>query len=169
MARTKGKVTGTAEDGWAQLIIERTGGCGGCQTTHKCHSCLSHAKTEARALNVVGAKTGDLVSVSINTGTLLKSAAILYFLPVVGLLVGAFTGPVVGKMLGLSETGSAILFGFVGLCLGFIFVVFYSRKMSAKNRLTPKIDHIIVPQKGSNSTAAVDRRCQPNLCLSVKA
>jgi positive regulator of sigma E activity len=77
MARTKGKVIGTAGDGWARLIIERTSACSGCQTTHKFHSCLSHVKTEARALNGVGAKTGDLVSVSINTETLLKSAAIL--------------------------------------------------------------------------------------------
>ena len=168
MARTKGKVTGTTADGWARLIIERTGACSGCQTTHKCHSCLSHAKIETRALNRVGAQTGDLVSVSLNTEILLKSAAILYLLPVVGLMAGAFTGPAAGKMLGLSEMSSAILFGFVGLCLGFIFVVLYSRKMSAKNLLAPKIDKVIAPRVESPEPSRIDLCCQTNLCHSVK-
>ena len=132
MAHTTGKVIGVEKNGWAQVITERTDACSGCQAKENCHSCLTHTKIETRVLNVVGAKTGDLVSVSIKTETILKSAAVLYLVPIVGLLAGALSGPGIGNMFSLNETISAILFGFVGFGLGFVLVLFYSKKMSSQ-------------------------------------
>ncbi|MEW6670678.1 MAG: SoxR reducing system RseC family protein [Thermodesulfobacteriota bacterium] len=143
MAQTIGKVIGIERNGWARVITERTGTCSSCQTTQNCHSCLTHAQIETRAVNAAGARVGDLVTVSIKTETLLKSAAVLYLVPVLGLLAGALFGPVVGKPLCLSETVASPLFGFVGFSLGFVLVFFYSRKMSVQNRLSPIIVQVI--------------------------
>jgi len=166
MAHATGKVVGIEKNGWARVITERTGACGGCQTKQHCHSCLTNSKIEARALNMAGARTGDLVSVSIKTETLLKSAAILYLVPVLGMLAGALSGPVIGKILALSETVSAILFGFVGFSLGFVLVYFYSRKMSSQNRLSPIIEQIIISPKGVAPPEATDHNCKAELCHS---
>ena len=166
MAHATGKVVGIEKNGWARVITERTSACSSCQTKQHCHSCLTQAKIEARALNVAGARTGDLVSVSIKTETLLKSAAVLYLLPVLGLLAGALTGPVIGKLLTLGETVSAILFGFVGFGLGFVLVILYSKKMSSQNRLSPIIKQIIMSPQGSAGPEATDHKCKTEMSHS---
>jgi len=145
MADTKGLVLSIEKDGWAQVATERKGACGGCKTTHSCHSCLPNSKIVTEVLNKAGAKEGDLVNVSLNSGLVLKSAAILYLIPVVGLMAGALMGAALNVRLAISETSAAIAFGFPGLCLGFLITVLISRRMSANNRLTPKISQIIKP------------------------
>ena len=166
MAQTTGKVVGIEKNGWARVVTERTSACSSCQTKQHCHSCLTQAKIEARAINVAGARTGDLVSVSIKTETLLKSAAVLYLVPVLGLLAGALTGPVIGKILTLGETASAILFGFIGFGLGFVLVIFYSKKMSSQNQLSPIIKQIIMSSQGAAVPEATDHNCKTELCRS---
>jgi len=166
MAHTTGKVVGIEKNGWARVVTERTGACSSCQTKQHCHSCLTQAKIEARAINVAGARTGDLVSVSIKTETLLKNAAVLYLVPVLGLLAGALTGPVIGKILTLGETASAILFGFIGFGLGFLLVIFYSKKMSSQNHLAPIIKQIIMSSQGVAVPEATDHDCKTELSRS---
>jgi len=166
MAQTTGKVIGIEKNGWAIVVTERTDACSGCQTKQKCHSCLTHAKIEARALNLAGAKPGDLVSVGIKTKTLLRSAAVLYLVPVLGLLAGALAGPVIGTTLSLGETVSSILFGFAGFSIGFIFVFWYSKIMSSQNRLSPIIEQIIISNQGAAVSEDTEPDCKSGLCHS---
>jgi sigma-E factor negative regulatory protein RseC len=96
-----------------------------------------------KALNRAGAGVGDLVLVSLSSPTVLKSAALFYMIPLVGLLSGAVTGAALNRRLPLGETGGAILFGFAGLFLGFVMTRLVTKFMSANNRLTPVITEII--------------------------
>ena len=147
MAQRKGLVIRVEKDGWAQVATERKGSCDGCGPGHNCHSCLSSSKIVTRVLNKAGAKAGDLVTVSLDSNMILKNAAVLYLLPIVGLVASALLGADLSVDWGVSETGTAIGFGAAGLCLGFFIAVFISKQMSADDRLTPIISRII--QSGS--------------------
>ncbi len=98
-----------------------------------------------KVLNIANAREGDLVSINLSSGGVLKGAAIFYLIPVAGLMAGAIMGAGLNVRLAISETSAAIAFGFAGLCLGFIITSFISRLMSANNRNTPIITHIIKP------------------------
>lgn len=145
MAQEQGFVTSIREDGWAEVVAERKDACDDCGAKHCCVSFGSSSEMVVRALNRAGAKVGDLVSITLSSGTVLKGAAVLYLIPLAGLMSGVLIGAGLYQRLAVSETGAAIVFGFAGLFLGFILTAFISRWMSAHNRLSPVIIRIIKP------------------------
>lgn len=147
MAHTRGLVIKIKEDGMAHVVTDRKNACSGCGSTNHCHSCLSNSKMMTEALNSAGAKEGDLVDINLKSSVVLKGAVVMYLIPIMGLLAGALTGVSVRGILGIEETMSSIIFGIAGLCLGFMAVVFISKWMSAKNKLTPTISKIIKLEK----------------------
>ncbi|MBW1697602.1 MAG: SoxR reducing system RseC family protein [Deltaproteobacteria bacterium] len=146
MAETKGFVVNINENGWAQVISERLDACAHCPAKNNCHSSCSSVKIETKALNKIGADIGNHVSISLSSGRAIKSAAALYLIPVSGLMAGAIFGGVIDTVLAINETLSSILFGSIGLILGFVLTLYISRKMSSNNQLTPVITRILKPQ-----------------------
>ena len=165
MAHTIGLVISIKEDGMVQVATERKGACGGCNPAHNCQSCLTNSKMVAAVLNNVGAKKGDLVDISLDSDVVLKGAAVLYLIPVAGLMGGALIGLELNETLAISESAATIAFGFAGLCLGFLIAAFISRWMSANNRLTPKISRIIKHEAGlSPSSLFIDPGRKTKVC-----
>jgi sigma-E factor negative regulatory protein RseC len=93
--------------------------------------------------NSAGAHEGDTVVVYVSPSSVLKSAAILYLVPVVFLLSGALIGSSVAAWLGMGESGSALLFGLTGLTIGFLMVRAFSTRLKADSGLVPKIAQVI--------------------------
>jgi len=154
-------VTSIREDGWARVVTDRSDACGDCGASHCCASFGSSSEMVIKALNRAGAGVGDLVSLKLSSGTVLKGAAILYLIPVAGLMSGAVTGVGLSQRLPISETGAAALLGFAGLILGFIITGLISRRMSAGSRLTPVITRIIKPAlKAPESSMAIVPVCK---------
>jgi len=153
MAHTRGLVIKIKKEGIAQVVTDRKNTCGGCGSAHNCHSCLSNSKMMTEALNSAGAKEGDLVDISLNSDLVLKGAAIMYLIPIAGLMTGALSGSFISGILGIDETMSAIIFSILGLCLGFMTTAFISKQMSGKNRLTPIITQIIKPEENHSSSS----------------
>lgn len=165
MAHTKGLVISIKEDGMVQVATERKGACSGCNAANNCQSCLTNSKMVAEVLNNAGAKEGDLVDISLNSDVVLKGAAVLYLIPVAGLMGGALIGLGLKETLAISESAATITFGFAGLCLGFLITAFISRWMSANNRLTPKISRIIKHGAGlSPSLLFIDPGRKTKVC-----
>ena len=166
MPEERGYVTGIREDGWAQVVTDRKDACADCGASHCCVSFRSSSEMVVKALNSAGAHVGDLVSLNLSSGTLLKGAAVLYVIPLAGLMSGVITGASLAQGLAMGETASIVFFGFTGLFLGFVMTALVSRRMSAKNRLTPVITRIIKPatQDGVMLTA-VDPVCRMAMSL----
>lgn len=161
MAEEQGLVTSTTEDGWAKVATERKDACGDCGTSHCCVSFGSSSEMVIKALNRAGAKVGDLVCVSLSSRTVVRGAAIVYLIPLAGLLSGALIGGGLEQRLPISETGAVAAFGFVGLFLGFVITALISRWMSARKRLTPVITRIIKPGvQPPESSTALDPVCK---------
>jgi sigma-E factor negative regulatory protein RseC len=110
-------------DSVATLEIERKTACGLCGKTRGCGNSIwgklfAHQSTAFKAQNRINAKVGDSVIVGINEKALLKSALLLYILPLATLLIGA----ILATKLFADTNGNAMLGALVGLVLGLVWV-----------------------------------------------
>ena len=112
----------SAADSTATLEIERKIACGLCGQMRGCGNSIwgklfAHQSTAFKAQNLINAKVGDSVIVGINEKALLKSALLLYILPLATMLIGAILATQI------HDTNSyAMLGALVGLVLGFVWV-----------------------------------------------
>ena len=106
----------------ATLEIERRTACGLCGQTRGCGNSIwgklfAHQSTAFKAQNRINAKVGDSVIVGINEEALLKSALLLYIVPLVTLFIGA----ILAKQLH-NTNGYTMLGAMLGLILGLLWV-----------------------------------------------
>ena len=106
----------------ATLEIERKTACGLCGLTRGCGNSIwgrlfGHQTTAFKAQNRINAKVGDSVIVGINEKALLKSALLLYVLPLVTLFFGAILASQLWQTDVITMLGAAI-----GLVLGLLWV-----------------------------------------------
>ena len=109
-------------DSVATLEIERKTACGLCGKTRGCGNALwgkmfGHQTTAFKAQNRINAKVGESVIVGINEKAMLKSAVLLYVLPLVTLFIGALLAAYFWHSDGKTMLGAAI-----GLALGLCWV-----------------------------------------------
>ncbi len=106
----------------ATLEIERKTACGLCGQTRGCGNSIwgklfAHQSTAFKAHNRINAKVGDSVIVGINETALLKSALLLYIVPLVTLFIGAILAAQFKQSDASEMIGAA-----VGLVLGLLWV-----------------------------------------------
>ena len=119
------RVKSVTPDGRAQVLHVRESACSG--DCHKCSGC--GAAKEAIVLeadNPIGAAVGDFVTISSDTGPVLRAAAVLYMMPLVLFFLGYALGEVAWGMGGL--------LGGLAFVLGIALVVVYDRLVAARNK-----------------------------------
>jgi sigma-E factor negative regulatory protein RseC len=134
MAQTMGYVTVLGSDGRATVVAEKGQGCSSCGAASQCHGGRAAGKMETQALNQAGAAVGDRVSLTVASGTILSRMAVLYLVPVFGLLTGAFVGEFV--------VGHSVVFALAGFALGFIVSITISRIWSSTRPVLPVITRV---------------------------
>jgi len=149
----------------AWVATERKGGCGGCHTSpHGCRRCQSPTKMESRVANPVGAKPGDRVRIQLASENLYLGAAILYLLPVFGLLLGAFTGGWLSVTFGLAATSGTIGGAAAGFAFGFAAVIVLDRTSVIRRRITPTITTVLSRQSGMPDRKSASCGGHPEMC-----
>ena len=149
MAEQIGFVVKTELNDYAQVVLDRKGACGGCQpSSGGCRSCLASAKIHSRVANPVSAKVGDHVKIHLSSANLFSGAAILYLIPVLGLLIGAFTGAWASSAFGFSDSFGSIVGAMSGLAVGFAVVIILGRRPGIRQRMVPTITQIVTPSIG---------------------
>ncbi len=106
----------------ATLEIERKTACGLCGQTRGCGNSIwgklfAHQSSAFKAQNRINAKVGDSVIVGINEKALVKSALLLYILPLATMLIGAILASHFRQ-----TDASAMLGAVIGLALGLLWV-----------------------------------------------
>lgn len=153
MAEQIGIITGIDPGGWARVLSDRKGACGGCHSGHGgCQSCLAGSRFESRVTNTIGAQPGDLVKVNLNSSSFFKGAALLYLLPIVALMIGAFSGAWGAGQIGWQQTTGAVLGAIAGIGIAILILIRLDRSPSARRSLTPDIIEIL--SDGSSPTQA---------------
>jgi sigma-E factor negative regulatory protein RseC len=152
MAEQIGIVTEIDPGGWARVLTDRKGACGGCHSDQGggCRSCLAGAKFESRVTNPLGAKPGDVVRVVLRSRDFFKGAAVLYLFPVAALLLGALTGSWVLGLVGLEPTAGAIFGALAGVGIAGLCLVRLDRSRIAKSSLIPAVVEVLSPEKSSS-------------------
>ena len=116
------KVLACEPDGMARVSVLRQSACSG--DCHKCAGCGAAEQTMIfTAINSIGAKPGDLVTVESASGPVLKAAAILYMVPLVLFIAGYLIG-MQWKLGGLT--------GLAGFGLGVGLAIVYDRLVMKK-------------------------------------
>ncbi len=117
------RVRKTYDDGTALVSALRESACSG--DCHKCAGCGAVQQTLLfRAENPIGARPGELVTVTADSGPVLAGAAVLYLMPLVLFFVGYFAGAAFWNL------GAAI--GCLAFALGIAGVVLYDRLVARK-------------------------------------
>ena len=129
-----------------EALVESTqgGGCGNCDSENGCGSgklsqLFCSEPRRFRVRNDGNAQVGALVQVTLAEGVLLRSALLMYILPLLLLLVGAMGGAQWPSDAASSDSYSAIG-GLLGLALGFVLV----KVLSLRRRLSAVAQPVIL-------------------------
>ncbi|MFC1534829.1 SoxR reducing system RseC family protein [Thermodesulfobacteriota bacterium] len=137
----------------AVVRVQKTSACAQCKTRGSCS--ITNRDILIEVSNDLQAGVGDHVEISVPEGTMLKLAAIVYILPIIALISGAFLGGFLAKPLQTDPTWASILGG--GLVMGIAFYGlkrFEKVKRSGENGYYPRMTRIKVSatslQHGNN-------------------
>ena len=122
------------KNGMAQVSVERGTACGAAHSCADCAGCeqvIVQTQNIVVAYNDVAANPGDIVKLRGENGALLKSAAIVYIIPLILALV---VYGIAASTLALGE-GALILFAVLGFALGILIAVAWDRHMKKVNGL----------------------------------
>ena len=128
------------EQNLAIVKIYKNGSC------EDCTLCDSGGRPDERILKVNNsgtARVGDMVEVRIPSGTVIKSAMMIFFLPVAALITGYFFGSYVGSQFGLNSEPINILSGVLFTGLSLISIRLFDRKMSKNGANLPRIVKVL--------------------------
>ncbi len=143
MAQTFGYVTAIGRDGRATVMAEKGQGCGSCGAAFQCQRGYAAGRQAVPVLNRVGAVVGDRVALSVASGAILARMAVLYLVPVAGILIGAFVGEF--------GAGSSVVCALSGFAIGFVFSVAVARIWSTARPVLPVITRVANPRSGAAS------------------
>ena len=162
MARRIGLVKSVFNDETAEVITDRKGGCGGCEQSHGCRSCLSGAKVASTVNNPVGAEPGDVVAIDITSKGLWSGALLFYVFPILFLIFGAIIGEDLGQVWSSTETSTTIISAILGLGIGLFITTLISRSRFGNSFLRPKITGIVerFGNKGSKEMPILKRKTE---------
>ena len=127
--------------GEALVQTEQRSACGGCSARAGCGTSLlaqvfGHKPARLHVANPIAAKPGERVIVGLSERGLVRASALLYLLPLAGMLLGALGGELSVQRLGLGGGESmSILGGVLGLTSGLGLARNFSRS-ARTNELT---------------------------------
>lgn len=128
---------------WVRTIRRST--CGQCQARHGCGQGALASLSDGRAnqlrmVNAINADVGDTVIVGIGERQLLMASALVYGMPLLGLLLGALAGGWVGP----GQDLSTLIGGALGAGLSFAGV-----RALTTHRLAPALSPVLLRSQDS--------------------
>lgn len=93
--------------------------------------------------NDLQAKEGDCVEISMPEGTVLKLSFLVYIIPVMALIIGAFTGAALAQPLHIDSALASVLGS--GLFMGVSFVALkrFNKKAESSGKYYPRMIRIL--------------------------
>ena len=142
MATEQGVVLRTdSEAAWVKTI--RSSACEGCTAKGSCHSMGGGQEMEVKALNPAGAREGDRILLSFETGALLKATFLIYVFPIIFLIAGAALGQMLAPFMAFNLSALSALLGFAFFFTALFIIKARANKMAQKNAYRPKITKIL--------------------------
>lgn len=138
MVKETGVVFKTGPD-TAWVRSTRTNACEHCAEKQTCQTLGGGKEIEVEALNLVGAKTGDLVVLSFQSGSMFKLSFLIYVFPVLAMIGGALLGHHAAPNYNMNESTASVIGCFLALAAAFLCVRLIGNRLSCNESYRPKI------------------------------
>jgi sigma-E factor negative regulatory protein RseC len=131
----------SVKDNNARVVVMEAGSCGG----GGCSGCKGCGTSVIDAINTIGAKIGQDVKIEFKSGMYLKSAALVYGLPLVMFLIGVISGISICENIGINISNELFgaAFGTVLWVVSYFVIRFIDRKFNMSGRAGYEIVEII--------------------------
>lgn len=126
----------------AMVRVERSSACAHCESRGACHVSAGNAMV-IEVPNDLQAKVDDRVEISVPTSSLLKLSLLVYFFPVLGLIVGAFAGSIWAPSFHVQPTVASILCGASVMGITFCVLRRIDHSARAKGTYQPRMTRIL--------------------------
>jgi sigma-E factor negative regulatory protein RseC len=141
MLKEKGTVQKTSAQ-IAVVRIERTSACASCGSRDSCHIDRNR-EFLVEVNNALSAETGDIVEISMPSRSVIRASLAVYFLPVLGLLVGALSGGAFAASLQADPTTTSLAGGGAGLAISIIVLKCLDRSARSRPDYSPRMTRIV--------------------------
>jgi sigma-E factor negative regulatory protein RseC len=134
----------------AWVRIQKGAACASCSQRGTCRM-ESDRPTIVEVDNELSAKDGDWVEVSMPTRSLMKISFVVYFIPVLALVVSALIGAQWAASLQISPTAAAIASGAIALSVCFVLVRRFDRAVRTNPDYHPRMTKILANEAASGA------------------
>ncbi|MGK0411528.1 MAG: sigma-E factor negative regulatory protein RseC [Shewanella psychromarinicola] len=124
------------QQGWVTVEVELKSACNHCASSENCGT-----STIAKAFSVhtqrfslpceKPCRSGDLLKIGLPESVIIKAAALVYLLPLLGMFLSAIIGHMLAAGLGLSTNGFAMAFGASGALVAWFIGKHFATQLEA--------------------------------------
>jgi sigma-E factor negative regulatory protein RseC len=129
------------EHAWVET--ERRSSCGSCEAkgcgTGALSKVLGTKVQRMKVQNPIDSQAGDTVILGIEEGVLIKGSLMVYIMPLLLMLAGGLLGQSLAPQWGTEPEGPSLLFGLLGLVVGFLWLRRYNRRVANDPRYSAVI------------------------------
>lgn len=128
----------------AKVEARRSASCEGCASKDTCKP-NSNTSMIIEVINPINARVGDRICFEVEAGVLLKSTFVIYLMPVIFLLIGAWAGGEVAKIYPLfkKEEILPVISGSLFFLTSVFILISLNRYFSKNKRYKPMIKEIL--------------------------
>ena len=131
----------------AVIKVEKSSSCKHCADKDSCSVADRNMLIEVK--NILNAKEGDRVEVSVPEGTFVKLSLMVYIFPIVALMIGAFLGNFLSIQLKTDPSATAAITAAAFLIASFIVLKLIENKKDTGEKYSPRMTRIVFSLKNS--------------------
>ncbi len=140
-----GQIVKIVNSDTAMLKMKRMSACA------KCGKCKSIGDSESQEIlvevdNTIGARVGDTVEVTMDNINILKATALVYIVPLIGLMLGVFVTYFIltyAKITPHIEVISGVM-GIIVMLLSYLILKANDRKFKESKKFLPRVEKILI-------------------------
>ena len=142
MATEKGIVE-KISDHKALVRVQKSTACATCESRG---ACQMHGGKEmlVEVRNDLHAREGDCVELTLPTSSLIKIGLLVYFFPILGLIVGAVAGSTWAGLFHLQSTAGSVIGGALVMATSFYILRRFDRSIRGKAEYLPHMTRILI-------------------------
>ncbi len=128
----------------AAVLCKKSSMCEHCASAGLCHMGDDNRSMVVDAQNALGAEVGDKVKIVTSTKSFLQSSFILYIVPLIGLVIGAVAGQLIGEYFNL-KLNHSLLSALIGTAflVGSFMIIRVGSKAIPREAFMPRIVEIL--------------------------
>ena len=126
----------------ATIRIQKSSHCASCASRDKCQT-LNDKDMLIEVTNDIQAKEGDQVEITLPTRSLLKLSLLVYLMPIVLLILGAYIGGEWAQSSHRDPTLPSVIGGMGAMVLSFLILKGFDRKLRGKRKYSPRMLRIL--------------------------